>query len=166
MFKFRIHKTLCVFQDHCEDTVQAKAIIDPSELWQCDINILTLSLSKKNCKTMLITGRIQVVLDSVEDVSSNYSPLLYCSNLSGRVGFTSISFDQSPLILKRNGHNLLSGVVEVINNSELPVNLFVQQNNKQCSEFIVQPDNFQLPLNGQIKLKIGYLLSKSSYSSK
>jgi len=130
-------------------------------LWQCDVNILTPSFSKNNHKTKLITGRLQIVLDSIEELSHNYSPLLYCANLSGHVGFTSISFDQNPLTLKKHGQSTLDGIVEITNNSELPISLFVQQNNKHYSEFIIQPDQFQLAINEKAKMKIVYFPSKS-----
>lgn len=129
-------------------------------MWQCDINILTPSISKNNLKTKLITGRLQIVLDSVEELSHNYSPLLYCSNLSGRVGFTNISFDQNPLTLKKHIQSTLEGVIEITNNSELPISLFVKQKNKN-SEFTIQPDQFQLAINEKAKMKIVHLPSKS-----
>lgn len=150
-----------LFQDQCEDIIQAKAIINPSELWQCDINILTPSLFKKNCKTKLITGRLQVVVDSIEELSASYSPLLYCSNLSGYVGLTNILFDQNPLVLKKNEQSTMNGVLEVSNNSELPISLFVRQNNKYSSEFSIHPDKFQLAINEKIKLKIVHSPLKS-----
>lgn len=149
-----------MFQDHCEDVVQAKAIINPSELWRCDVNILTPNILKNNPKKKLINGRLRIVLDSVEELSTNYSPLLYCSNLLGHVGLTSISFDQNPLTLKKSGQSIFSGVVEVTNNSELPINLFTHQNNKQSSDFTIQPDKFRLAVNEKIKLKIMYFPSK------
>ncbi|XP_025411183.1 uncharacterized protein LOC112684083 isoform X2 [Sipha flava] len=143
-------------QDQIEDIFQAKAIINPSELWECDLNILTSSFSTNNHKIKLITGRLLVFLDSVEDLSTNYSPLLYCSNLLGRVCFTSISFDQNPLILQTNGHSTLNGVLEVSNNSELPISLFVQKNSKEHTDFTIQPNQFQLAINEKIKIKISY----------
>lgn len=151
-----------MFQDQHEDTVLAKAIINPSELWQCDVNILTKSFFINNNKTNLITGRLRVMLDSVEELSPYYSPLLFCSNLSGRAGQTCISFDHNPLILKRNGQSSLNGILEVSNNSELPICLYyVQQNNKNCSQFSIQPDQFHLAVNEKIKLKIVHIPSKS-----
>lgn len=151
-----------MFQDGCEDTIQAKAIINPSELWQCDINILTPSFSKNNSKTKSITGRLQIILDSIEELSDNYSPLLYCSNLSGRIGFTNITFNPNPLILKKNGLSTLNGVIEITNNSELPISLFVRQNSKHSSEFTIKPDKFQLAVNEKLKMNIVYSPSKSS----
>ncbi|VVC30296.1 Hypothetical protein CINCED_3A007704 [Cinara cedri] len=162
---FQVPIKLILNQDQCEDIIQAKGIINPSELWQCDINILTPSFTTNKCKTKLITGRLQIVLDSVEELSQNYSPLLYCSNLSGSVGCTSISFDQNPLMLKKTGHSTLNGILEISNNSELLVNLSVQQNNKPSPEFTIQPDRFQLAVNEKIKIKIGCLTSKA-YSFK
>lgn len=141
--------------------VQAKAIINPSELWQCDVNISTPGFTENNCKIKLITGRLQIVLDSVEELSPNYSPLLYNSNLVGQVGFTSISFNQNPLVLQKNGHNIFNGAIEVYNNSELPISLIVQQKSKQCSELTIQPQQFQLSIKEKIKLKIVYRPSKS-----
>lgn len=120
---------------------------------------MTPNLSKNNSKTKLITSRLQIVLDSVAELSTNYSPLLYCSNLSGHVGLTRISFDQNPLILKKNGQSTLNGVLEISNNSELPICLFVQQN-KNDSGFSIRPDKFQLVINEKIKLKIETILSK------
>lgn len=111
---------------------------------------------------MLITGRIQIVLDSVEELSTNYSPLLFSSNLLGRIGLTSISFDQNPLILKKYGPLMLNGVVEITNNSELPITLSVTQNSKKCSELNFQPDKFQLDINEKMKMKIIFCQSNSS----
>lgn len=144
------------FQDQSEDIFQAKAIINPSEMWECDINILTSSFSNCNSKIKLITGRLLVVLDSIEELSANYSPLLYSSNLSGRVGYTSISFDQNPLTLQTNGHFTSNGIIEVSNKSELPISLFVRRYNKELSDFTIQPDKFQLDINEKAKLKIVY----------
>lgn len=151
---------LLILKDHCEDVVQAKAIINPSELWQCDLNILTPSFTE-NSKTKLITGRLRIVLDSVEELSPNYSPLLYYSNLSGRVGFTSISFNQDPLILQQNGNSTFNGAIEVYNNGELPLSLLVREKNNQCSELTIYPKTFQLSINEKLKLKIVYSPSKS-----
>lgn len=148
-----------MFQDHCEDIIQARAIINPSELWQCDVNILTPNILKNNTKNNVINGRLRIVLDSVEELSTNYSPLLYCSNLLGHVGLTNISFDQNPLTLKKNGQSM-NGILEITNNSELPINLFAHQNTKQSSEFTIQPDKFKLAVNEKIKLKIMYFPSK------
>lgn len=114
----------------------------------------------------LITGRLQILLDSVEELSQNYSPLLYCSNLSGSVGHTSISFDPNPLILKKTGNSTLNGVLEISNNSELPISLYVQQNIKPSPEISIQPDRFHLAINEKIKIKIAYLLSKAFNSIK
>lgn len=86
--------------------------------------------------------------------------MLYCSNLSGHVGLTRISFDQNPLILKRNGQLTSNGVLEISNNSELPICLFVQQNIND-SGFSIRPDKFQLAINEKIKLKIETNSSKS-----
>ncbi|KAE9544950.1 hypothetical protein AGLY_000493 [Aphis glycines] len=144
-------------QDNC-DVIQGKAILNPSELWQCYVNFRTAHFSKSNCK---LTGRLQVVLDSVEELSTNYSPLLFCSNLTGCVGFTSISFDQNPLLLQKTGQFSLNGTIEITNNSELPISLVVQQNNKQCAEFTIQPDKFKLPVNEKVKLKVVFFPSKS-----
>lgn len=119
--------------------------------------MLTTHFSKTNCK---LTGRLQVVLDSVEELSTNYSPLLYCSNLIGRVSFTSISFDQNPLLLQKSGQYLLNGTIEITNNSEIPVSLIVQQNNKQCAEFTIQPDKFQLTVSEKIKMNVLFSPSK------
>jgi len=119
--------------------------------------MLTTHFSKTNYK---LTGRLQVVLDSVEQLSTNYSPLLYCSNLSGRVGFTSISFDQNPLLLQKSGQFSLNGTIEVTNKSEIPISLFVQQNNKQCAEFTIQPDKFKLAVNEKVKMNVVFLPSK------
>lgn len=149
-----------MFQNHCEDIIQVKAVINPSELWQCDVNILTPNLSKNNSKTKLITSRLQIVLDSIEELSTNYSPLLYCSNLSGHVGLTRISFDQNPLMLKKNGQSTSIGVLEITNISELPICLFVQQNNTNDTEFSIRPDKFQLAIKEKIKLKIETISSK------
>lgn len=143
-----------MFKDHCEDIVQAKAIINPSELWQCDVNVSTPRITENDCKIKLISGRLQIVLDSVEELSPYYSPLLYNSNLVGQVGFTSISFNQNPLILQKNGHSAFNGAIEVCNTGELPINLFVQQKSKQCSELIIQPQQFQLSIKEKMKLKI------------
>lgn len=140
------------------DVIQGKAILNPSELWQCYVNIRTTHFSKSNCK---LTGRLQVVLDSVEELSTNYSPLLFCSNLTGCVGFTSISFDQKPLLLQKTGQFSLNGTIEITNNSELPISLVVQQNNKQCAEFTIQPDKFKLGVNEKVKLKVVFFPSKS-----
>jgi len=123
--------------------------------------MLAPNLSKNNCKIKSITGRLRIVLDSVEELSTNYSPLLYSSNLSGNVGITCISFDQNPLVLKKNGQSTLDGILEVSNNSELPINLFVRQNNKHCSTISIQPEKFQLAINEKIKLKIVYFPGKS-----
>lgn len=131
-------------------------------MWQCDVNILTPIFLKNNCKTKSITGRLRIVLDSIEKLSDNYSPLLYFSNLSGRIGFTNISFDQNPLILKKNGQSTLSGVIEISNNSELPISLFVRKNSKHSSEFTIQPDKFQLAVNEKLKMNIVYSPTKSS----
>lgn len=109
----------------------------------------------------MITGRLQIVVDSIEELSTNYSPLLYCSNLSGYVGLTNISFDQNPLLLKKNEQSIMNGILEVANNSELPICLFVRQNNKHSSEFSIQPDKFQLAINEKIKLKIVHSPLKS-----
>lgn len=109
----------------------------------------------------LITGRLQIVIDSVEELSPNYSPLLYNSNLSGHVGFTSISFNQNPLILQRNGHSTFNGTIELCNNSELPLSLFVQQKSNPSSELIIQPRQFQLSVNEKMKIKIIYCPSNS-----
>ncbi|KAF0769800.1 Centrosomal protein, partial [Aphis craccivora] len=147
-------------QDNC-DVIQGKAILNPSELWQCYVNIRTTHFSKSNCK---LTGRLQVVLDSVEELSINYSPLLFCSNLTGCVGFTSISFDQNPLLLQKTGQFSLNGTIEITNNSELPISLVVQQKNKQCAEFTIQPDKFKLGVNEKVKLKIVFFPSKSIIS--
>ncbi|XP_027853782.2 uncharacterized protein LOC114132508 isoform X2 [Aphis gossypii] len=144
-------------QDNC-DVIQGKAILNPSELWQCYVNFRTAHFSKSNCK---LTGRLQVVLDSVEELSTNYSPLLFCSNLTGCVGFTSISFDQNPLLLQKTGQFSLNGTIEITNNSELPISLVVQQNNKQCAEFTIQPDKFKLGVNEKVKLKVVFFPSKS-----
>lgn len=130
-------------------------------MWQCDINIFTSSFSKNNCKTKSITGRLRIVLDSVEELSENYSPLLFSSNLSGRIGLTNISFDQNPLILKKNGQSTLSGIIEISNNSELPISLFVRQNSKHCSEFTILPDEFNLAVNEKLKMSIIYSPSTS-----
>lgn len=130
-------------------------------MWQCDLNILTPNFSKNNCKTKLITGRLKVVLDSVEEIATNYSSLLYSSNLLGRVGLTDISFDQNPLTLKKYGHSTMCGVIEIYNNSEMPLSLFVLQNSKQLSEFNIQPDKFQLAVDERIKMKITYSPSNS-----
>jgi len=119
--------------------------------------MLTTHFSKTNCK---LIGRLQVVLDSVEQLSTNYSPLLFCSNLIGRVGFTSISFDQNPLLLQKSGQYSLNGSIEITNNSEIPVSLIVQQNNKQCAEFTIQPDKFQLAVNEKIKMNVVFSPSK------
>jgi hypothetical protein len=151
-----------LFQDNC-DVIQGKAILKPSELWQCDVNILTTHFSKINCK---LTGRLQIVLDSVEELSTNYSPLLFCSNLTGCVGFTSISFDQNPLLLQKTGQFSLNGTIEITNNSEIPISLVVQQNNKQCAEFTIQPDKFKLAINEKVKLKVVFFPSKSINSFK
>jgi len=140
-----------LFQDNYDEIIQAKAILNPSELWQCNVNMLTTHFSKTNCK---LTGRLQVVLDSVEQLSTNYSPLLYCSNLIGHVGFTSISFNQNPLLLQRSGQYSLNGSIEITNNSEIPISLVVLQNSKQCAEFTVQPDKFQLAVNEKIKMNV------------
>lgn len=126
-------------------------------MWQCDFNILTTHFSKTDCK---LTGRLQVVLDSVEELST-YSPLLYCSNLTGRVGFTSISFDQNPLLLQKTGQFSLHGTVEITNNSEMPISLVVQQDNKQRAEFTIQPDKFKLAINKKVKMKVMFFPSKS-----
>lgn len=131
-------------------------------MWQCDINLITPSISKNNCQTKFITGRLQIILDSVEELSTNYSPLLYSSNLLGRVGLTSISFDQNPLILKKNEPFILNGVVNITNNSELPITLFVAHNSRKCSQLNFQPDKFQLDINEKIKMKIMYFPSNSS----
>jgi len=127
------------------------------------VNIRTTHFSKSNCK---LTGRLQVVLDSVEELSINYSPLLFCSNLTGCVGFTSISFDQNPLLLQKTGQFSLNGTIEITNNSELPISLVVQQKNKQCAEFTIQPDKFKLGVNEKVKLKIVFFPSKSIISFK
>ncbi|XP_016658195.1 uncharacterized protein LOC100161585 isoform X2 [Acyrthosiphon pisum] len=145
-------------QDNCDDIIQAKAILKPSELWQCDVNMLTTHFSKTNCK---LTGRLQVVLDSVEQLSTNYSPLLYCCNLTGRVGFTSISFDQNPLLLQKSGRYSLNGTIEITNNSEIPISLSVLQNNKQCGEFTIQPDKFKLAVKEKVKMNVVFSPSKS-----
>lgn len=147
-----------MFQDNCDDIIQAKAILNPSELWQCDVNMVTTHFSKTNCK---LTGRLQVVLDSVEQLSTNYSPLLYCSNLIGRVGFTSISFDQNPLLLQKSGQFSLNGTIEITNNGEIPISLIVLQNNKQCAEFTIQPDQFKLTVNEKVKMNVVFSSSKS-----
>ncbi|XP_022167915.1 uncharacterized protein LOC111032049 isoform X2 [Myzus persicae] len=144
-------------QDNCDDIIQAKAILNPSELWQCEVNMLTTNFSKTNCK---LTGRLQVVLDSVEQLSTNYSPLLYCSNLTGRVGFTSISFDQNPLLLQKSGQFSLNGAIEITNNSEIPISLIVQQKDKQCAEFTIQPDKFKLAVNEKVKINVVFLPTK------
>lgn len=128
-------------------------------MWQCDLNILTPSFLNNDHNIKFLTGRLQIVLDSIEELSQNYSSLLFCSNLSGRVGFTSISFDQNPLTLKKHRQSTLDGAVEITNNSELPISLFVQQN--KHSEFTVQPDQFQLDINEKAKMKIVYFPSKS-----
>lgn len=145
-----------MFQNQTEDIFQAKAIINPSELWECDLNILTSSFSTNNPKIKLITGRLLVILDSVEELSTNYSPLLYCSNLLGRVCFTSISFDQNPLILQANEHSTLNGVLEVFNKSEMPISLFIRKNSIEHNDFTIQPNKFQLAINEKTKLKIAY----------
>lgn len=147
-----------MFQDNCDDIIQAKAILNPSELWQCDVNILTTHFSKTNCK---LTGRLQVVLDSVEQLSTNYSPLLYCSNLTGRVGFTSISFDQNPLLLQKNGQFSFNGTIEITNNSEIPISLVAQQNNKKSTEFTILPDKFNIAVNEKVKMTVVFFPSKS-----
>lgn len=149
------------FQNQCEDIIQAKAIINPSELWQCDLSMLTSYLPKNCGKKKFITGRLQVVLDVVEELSANYTPLLHCSNLSGFICLTSISFNQNPLVLKKNIHSTFNGVIEISNNSELPISLFVRQNSKQCSELTIQPNKFQLNINESIKMKIVYTPTKS-----
>lgn len=124
--------------------------------------MLTSNLPKNCDKRKLITGRLQVVLDVVEELSANYSPLLHCSNLSGFVGLTSISFDQNPVMLKKNVHSTtLNGVVEICNNSELPISLFVQRNSKRCSELTIQPNKFQLDINQSIKMNVVYTPIKS-----
>lgn len=130
-------------------------------MWQCDVNISTPSFTENNCKIKLVTGRLQIVLDSVEELSSNYSPLLFNSNLFGQVGFTSISFDQNPLILQKNGHSIYNGTIEVCNDSELPISLFVEQKCKQYSELTIHPQQFQLSIKEKMKLKIVYRPSKS-----
>jgi len=147
-----------LLQDNCDDIIQAKAILKPSELWQCDVNMLTTHFSKTNCK---LTGRLQVVLDSVEQLSTNYSPLLYCCNLTGRIGFTSISFDQNPLLLQKSGQYSLNGTIEITNNSEIPISLSVLQNNKQCGEFTIQPDKFKLAVKEKVKMNVMFSPSKS-----
>lgn len=101
------------------------------------------------------------MLDTVGELSQNYSPLLYCSNLSGSVGHTSISFDQNPVILKKKGNSLLHGILEIFNNSELPISLSVQQNAKPSPEFTIQPDRFQLAINEKFKIKICYFPSSA-----
>lgn len=138
-------------QDNCDDIIQAKAILNPTELWQCDVNILTGHFSKTNCK---LTGRLQIVLDSVEQLYTNYSPLLYSSNLTGRVGFTSISFDQNPLLLQKTGQFSLNGIIEVTNNGEIPISLIIQKNNNPSTEFTIQPDKFNLAVNEKIKMNV------------
>lgn len=147
-----------MFQDNCDDIIQAKAILKPSELWQCDVNMLTTHFSKTNSK---ITGRLQVVLDSVEQLSTNYSPLLYCCNLTGRVCFTSISFDRNPLLLHKSGQYSLNGTIEITNNSEIPISLNVLQNNKQSGEFTIQPDKFNLDVKEKVKINVVFSPSKS-----
>ncbi|XP_025209054.1 uncharacterized protein LOC112604302 isoform X2 [Melanaphis sacchari] len=154
---YQVPIKLILSQDNC-DVIQAKAILNPSELWQCYVNILTADFSKSNCK---LTGRLQVVLDSVEELSTNYSPLLFCSNLTGCVCLTSISFDQNPLLLQKTGQFLLNGTIEITNNSEIPISLVVQQNNKQCAEFTIQPDEFKLAVNEKVKLKVVFFPSKT-----
>ncbi|KAL4149337.1 hypothetical protein QTP88_003302 [Uroleucon formosanum] len=145
-------------QDNCDDIIQAKAILNPSELWQCDVNMSTTHFSKTNCK---LTGRLQILLDTVEQLSTNYSPLLYCSNLTGRVGFTSISFDQNPLLLQKSGQYSLNGTIEITNNSEIPISLSVLQNNKQYGEFTIQPDKFKLAVKKKVKINVVFFSSKS-----
>lgn len=147
-----------MFQDNCDDIIQAKAILNPSELWQCDVNMSTTHFSKTNCK---LTGRLQILLDTVEQLSTNYSPLLYCSNLTGRVGFTSISFDQNPLLLQKSGQYSLNGTIEITNNSEIPISLSVLQNNKQYGEFTIQPDKFKLAVKKKVKINVVFFSSKS-----
>lgn len=120
------------------------------------MHFLTSTFSKNNSKIKLLTGRLLIILDSVEELSTNYSPLLYCSNLSGRVGFTSITFDQNPLILQTNGNNTLNGVIQVSNNSVFPINLFIQKNSKEHTDFSIQPEKFQLAINENAKIKIAY----------
>ncbi|XP_050531847.1 uncharacterized protein LOC126900284 isoform X2 [Daktulosphaira vitifoliae] len=159
---YQVPIKLILNQEDSSDIIQIKAVIKPTELWKCNVNFITSILPYDTIKKS-IAGRLRITLDSVEELMTTYSPLLYSSNLCGSIIQTSIIFDQNPLVLKKQGSSLMGGIVEVKNNSLQPISLFIKLKHEKCSLLTISPNKLQLEENEKAKVNIYCQLSSKLY---